>query len=141
MVSGIDECKMSSKRLIKASSFPGVTCCDMYHYLIPILVSYTYCPLLRNRNCWQIVGVEIIYCRKLPTKHIVISHPVTKTDSKHLAMKIGYIQLHLHKLEIDIIENGNANSNHQNSKGLHLNGKDVLQFTKNLIEGIWKLRY
>ena len=37
MVSGIDERKMSSKRLIKVRSFPGATCPDMYHYLVPIL--------------------------------------------------------------------------------------------------------
>ena len=35
-----------------------------------------------------------------------------------------------------MIENGNINSNHLNSRGLHLNGKGVLQFAKNLIEGI-----
>ena len=89
----------------------------------------------------KLLELKSFIAEQVPTRYIVISHPVTRTDSKHLAMKIGYIQLHLHKLEIDIIENGKANSNHQNSKGLHLNGKDVLQFTKNLIEGIWKLRY
>ena len=35
-----------------------------------------------------------------------------------------------------MIENENINSNHLNSRGLHLNGKGVLQFAKNLIEGI-----
>ena len=29
--------KMPSKRLIKLRSFPGATCSDMYHYLVPIL--------------------------------------------------------------------------------------------------------
>ena len=37
---------------------------------------------------------------QLPARHIVISHPITRTDSKHLAMKIGDIQSHLHKLQI-----------------------------------------
>ena len=37
MVAGIDERKMSSKHLIKVRSFPGATCSDMYHYLVPIL--------------------------------------------------------------------------------------------------------
>ena len=46
-----------------------------------------------------------------------------RTDSKHLAMKIGDIQAHLRKLQIDIIENGNTNNNHLNSRGLHLNGE------------------
>ena len=54
-------------------------------------------------------------------------------------MKIGDIQSHLRKLQIDMIENGNMNSNHLNSRELHLNGKGILQFAKNLIEGIRKL--
>ena len=37
---------------------------------------------------------------QLPERHIVISHPITRTDSKHLAMKIGDIQSHLRKLQI-----------------------------------------
>ena len=37
MVVGIDERKMLSKRLKKVRSFPGATCSDMYHYLVPIL--------------------------------------------------------------------------------------------------------
>ena len=38
---------------------------------------------------------------QLPTTHLVISHPITVTDSKHLAMKIGDIQSHVRKLKID----------------------------------------
>ena len=37
MVAGIDEHKMSNKRLIKVKSFPGATYSDMYHYMVPIL--------------------------------------------------------------------------------------------------------
>ena len=37
MVAATDEHKMSSKLLIKVSSFLGATCSDMYHYLVPIL--------------------------------------------------------------------------------------------------------
>ena len=70
---------------------------------------------------------------------LVISHPIRRTDSKHLAMKIRDIQSHLRKLKIDMIENGNINSNHLNSRGLNLNGKDILQFPKSLIERIRKL--
>ena len=56
-------------------------------------------------------------------------------------MKLGNIQAHLRKLQLDIIENGNTNNNHLNSRGLHLNCKGMLQYAKNLIEGIRKLRY
>ena len=37
MVEGIDERRMSSKRLVKVRKFPGATISDMYHYLIPLL--------------------------------------------------------------------------------------------------------
>ena len=37
MVEGIDERRMSSKRVIKARKFPGPTISDIYHYLIPLL--------------------------------------------------------------------------------------------------------
>ena len=40
------------------------------------------------QNCWS-------WNHLLQTEHIVISHPITRTDSKHLAMKIGDIQSHL----------------------------------------------
>ena len=56
-------------------------------------------------------------------------------------MKLGNIQAHLRKLQLDIIENGNTNNHHLNSRGLHLNCKGMLQYAKNLIEGIRKLRY
>ena len=54
-------------------------------------------------------------------------------------MKKVDIQSHLPKLKIDMIENRNISNNHLNSKGLHLNGKSVLYFPKNVIEGNWKL--
>ena len=38
-------------------------------------------------------------------------------------MKIADIQSNPRKLQIDLIENGNINSNHLNSSGLYLNGK------------------
>ena len=47
---------------------------------------------------------------QLSTKHVVISHPITKTDSKQLAMKTVDIQSHLRNLQIDMTENGNIKS-------------------------------
>ena len=41
VVAGIDERKMSNKRLIKVKSFPGATYSDMYHYMVPILEKKT----------------------------------------------------------------------------------------------------
>ena len=54
-------------------------------------------------------------------------------------MKTGDIQSQLRKLQMDMIENGNINSDHLNSRGLHLNGRGILQFAKSLIESIQEL--
>ena len=152
MVASIDERKMSSRRLVKVRSFPGATCSDMYHYLVPILERKPNHVILhvRTNDVAHYKGTEIVdkllelksfSAEQLPTTHIVISHPITRTDSKHLAVKIGDIRSHLCKLQIDMIENGNINSNHLNSRGLHLNGKGILQFAKNLIESIIRKYY
>ena len=87
----------------------------------------------------KLLELKSFIVEQLPTAHIVISHPITTTDSKHLAMKIGDIQSHLRKLQIDMIEDGNMTSNQLNSRGLHLNGNCVLQLAKKLIGGIRKL--
>ena len=63
----------------------------------------------------RLLELKSFIAEQLPTAHVVISHPITRTDSKNLAMKIGDTQSHLHKLQIDMIENGNINSNHLNS--------------------------
>ena len=89
-------------------------------------------PIIKNR-------LKSFIVEQLPTTHVVISHPLMRTDSKDPAIKIGDIRSHLCKLQINTIENVNTNSNHLNSTEVHLNGKGVLQFAKNLIECIWKL--
>ena len=76
----------------------------------------------------KLLELKSFIVEQLPKTHIVISHPMTRTDPKHLAMKIGDIQSHLRKLQIDMIENGNININHLNSRRLHLNGKGILHF-------------
>ena len=89
-------------------------------------------PIIKNR-------LKSFIVEQLPTTHAVMSHPLMRTDSKDPPIKIGDIRSHLCKLQINMIENVNTNSNHLNSRGVHLNGKSVLQFAKNLIECIWKL--
>ena len=131
-------------------SFPGAICSDMCHCLVTILKIKPSHVILHvgTNDVAHYEGTEIVgkllelksfIAEQLPTTHIVISHPIMRTDSKNLAMKIGDNQSHLRKLQINMIENGNINSNHLNSWALHLNGKHILQFGKSLIEGIQKL--
>ena len=67
----------------------------------------------------KLLELKSFIVEQLPTIHIVISHTIPRTDSKHLAMKIRDVQSHLRKLQIDMIEDRNINSNHLNSD--HLN--------------------
>ena len=148
MVVDIDERKISRKRLIKVRSFPGATCFDMYHYLVPILEKNSdnmmlhetlMLPIMKEWIVDKLLKLKSSIVEQLPTTHVVISHPIMRTDSKRLAMKITDIQSHLCKLQIYMIENGNINSNYLISRGLHLNSKGMLQFAKKLIKGIRKL--
>ena len=84
--------------------------------------------------------LKSFFIEQLPATFVVISYPITGTDSKHLAVKIADIQSH-RKLQIEMTENGNISSNHLNNRRLHWNRKCVLQFAKKLIGGIWKLQY
>ena len=62
MIAGIDESKMSSKRLIKVRSFPGATCSDIYHYLVPILEKKADHVILHvaTNNVAHYEGTEIV---------------------------------------------------------------------------------
>ena len=122
----------------------------MYHYMVRILERKRDHVILSvgTNDVAHYEGTEVVdkplelksfIAEQLSTTHIVISHSMTRTDSKHLAMKIWDIQSHLRKLQINVVENGNISSNHLNSKGLHLNSKGIFQFAKNLIKSIWKL--
>ena len=87
----------------------------------------------------KLLKLKSFIVEQSPTTHVIIYHPITRADSKHLSTKIADIQSHPRNLPIDMIENGNINSNHLESRELYLNGKGISQFAKNLIDGIQKL--
>ena len=84
MVAGIDGCKMSSKLLIKVKSFPGATCSDMYHDLVPILEKKPdhFMVHVGANDVAHYEGTEIVdkllklksfIVEQLPTTHVVMS--------------------------------------------------------------------
>ena len=100
MFADIDKRKMSSKRLIKVRSFPGETCFDIYHYLVPILERKPYHVILHvgTNDVVHYEGTEIVdkllelkpfITEQLPATHTVVSHIITRTHSGHLAIKIS----------------------------------------------------
>ena len=52
---------------------------------------------------------------------------------------IEEVNKQLNDFDFDMIDNGNLSRAHLNGRGLHLHTKGMLQFAKNLIEGIRKL--
>ena len=73
MAEGIDERRISSKRVVKVRKFLEAIISDIYHCLIPLLEKKTWSrstsywwKLWRNRNCRWITPAKIIYSRKTP---------------------------------------------------------------------------
>ena len=150
MLEGIDERKMSSKRLIKVRKFPGATIDDMQHYLVPILEKKPDHIILHvgtndaiNHEGREIVDkllkLKLFISEKLPNTNVIISKPILRVDAKKPEAVVSDVNIILNELSIDMIENKNLEKSHLNGKGLHLNRKGILLFAKNLIDGIRKL--
>ena len=88
----IDERKMLSKHLIKITSLLKKTDFVILHVETNHVIHYEGTEIVNNLSEMKFI-VE-----QFPTTHIVIPHPIRRTDSKDLAIKIADIQLHLWKL-------------------------------------------
>ena len=62
-----------------------------------------------------------------------------RVDTKQREKVVTDVNNKLSEVNIDITDNGNLERSYLNCKGLHLNGKGVLLYAKNLIDGIRKL--
>ena len=62
-----------------------------------------------------------------------------RVDTKQRENVITDANKKLSELNIDMIDNGNLDRSHLNTKGMHLNGKGILLCVKDLIDGIRKL--
>ena len=150
MVEGIDKRIMSSKRVIKVRKFPKASISNMYYYLTPLLEKKPDHLILHvgTNDVVKYEGKEIVdkllqlksfIQEKLPTTNVILSKPIMRADTKQREKVVTDVDDKLGELNIDIIDNGNLHGNHLNGKILHLNGKGILLYAKNLIEGIWKL--
>ena len=92
MVAGIAERKMSNKHLIKVRSFPGATCSDRYHYLVPILekkndhvifhVGTNVVHYERTEIVDKLLELKSSIVEQLPTIHIVTAFPLINAVSQ-----------------------------------------------------------
>ena len=121
MVEGIDERRISSKRVVKVRKF----------------------PVGENYEGTEIVGkllqLKSFTQEKLPMTNVILSKPIIRVDTKQQEKVVTDVNNKLSELKRDIIDNGNLDRNHLNGKGLHLNRKVVLLYAENLIDGFRKL--
>ena len=150
MLEGLDEQKMSSKRVVKVRKFPGATTDNMYHYLMPLIQKQPDNVILhRGRNdasfcnssetVNSILNLRSFISQKLRNANIILSKQIMRSDTAAGKVTIEEVKKQLNDFEIDIIDSSNLSRAHLNGRGFHLNTKDMLQFAKNLIEGIRKL--
>ena len=62
-----------------------------------------------------------------------------RVDTKQRENVVTDVNNRLSDLSTDIIDDRNLDRNHLNGKELHLNGKGILLYARNLIDGIRKL--
>ena len=77
--------------------------------------------------------------QKLPNANIILSKLILRSDTAAGKFTIEEVNKQLNDFEIDMIDNSNLSRAHLNGRSLHLNTKGMLQFAKNLNEGIRKL--
>ena len=135
---------MSSKRVVKVRKFSGVTIKDMYHYLIPLLEKKSHHVILHvgTNDAVNYKGTVIVdkllqlksfIQEKLPRTNVILSKPIMKVGTKQLENVTTGVNSKLCERDIDIIDRS-----HLNGTELHLDGKGILLFAKNSIDGTWK---
>ena len=76
---------------------------------------------------------------RLPISQKLQNAKPIRSDTAAGKVTIEEVNKQLNDFDFDMIDNSNLSRAHLNGRGLHLNTKGMLQFAKNLIEGIRKL--
>ena len=84
----------------------------------------------------KLINLKKFIGHTLPESNVVISNLITRTDNGKASLTVIKTNEHLHGLQIDVIDNGNINSNELNRGGLHLNsrgfGKLAISFVRRI---------
>ena len=142
-MSGIDERRISKRdRKVKVKNFTGAAIDDMYDYIKPLLKK---CPdnLILHVGTNNMVMSHPKGCLRfiehnLWERYVVISNLITKTDNDKASLTVIKANEHLHHLQMDVIGNGNINSNELIRGGLHLNSRGFGKLAINFIRRIKK---
>ena len=135
MLEGLDERKMSSKRVVKVRKFPGATTDDMYHYLmlqkppdnVILHVGTNYASLCNSSEIVNnILKLRSFISQKLPKTNIILSKPIMRSDTAAEKVNFGEVNKELNDFNFDMIDNSNLSRAHLNGRDLHLNTKGTL---------------
>ena len=143
MLEGLDERKMSSKRVVKVRKFPGGTTDDMYHYLMPLIQKQpdnvilhvgtndaSFCNSSEIVN--NILKLRLFTSQKLPNANIILSKLVIRSDTVPGKVTVEEVNKKLNDFKIDVIDDSNLSRAHLNGRGLYLNTKGIIEGTRKL---------
>ena len=135
MLFGTEERNNSKRdRKVKVKNFPGATIDDMYDYIKPLLKKYPDNITCGTNNTVnypsKMVLDKLLNLKKfvegiLPESNVVISNLLTRTDNGKASLTVIKTNECLNGLLMDVIDNGNINSNGLNKGGLHLNPRGL----------------
>ena len=122
----------------------------MYHYLMHLLqkqpdnailhvgtndVSSCNSSEIENNN----LKLRSFMSQKLPNANVILLKPIMRSDTSAVKVAIEEVNNQLNDFNFHMIDNSSLSRAHLNGRSLHLNIIGILQFAKNLIEGIQKL--
>ena len=129
MLEGLDERKMSSKRVVKVRKFPGATTDDMYHYLMPLIQKQPDVILHVGTNdasscnssdiVNNILKLRLFISQKLPNANIILLKPIMRSDKAAGKGTVEEVNKQLNDFDFDMTDNSNL-------LRAHLNGTLVL---------------
>ena len=135
MLFGTEERNNSKRdRKVKVKNFPGARIDDMYDYIKPLLKKYPDNITCETNNTVnypsKMVLDKLLNLKKfvegiLPESNVVISNLLTRTDNGKASLTVIKTNEYLNGLLMDVIDNGNINSNGLNKGGLHLNPRGL----------------
>ena len=129
MLEGLDEQKMSSKRVVKVRKFPGATKDDMHYYLMLLLQKQPDNVILHvgtsspsSCNSSEIVNnilkLKSFIYQKLPDVNIILSKPIMRSDTATGKVTIDEVNKQLNDFDFDMIDNKNLSRAHLNGRRL-----------------------
>lgn len=147
MLVGIDEKGISPNNDVKVRSFPGAKVEDMTDYIKPLLkkrpdriILHVGTNNTKDESSRSILEkmllIKDVINTALPACQVIISNIVKRNDDAKAKVTITNLNKHLEELNLDIINNGNIDSDCLGKKGLHLNKKGNGKLAVNFIRGI-----